>query len=75
MHRNGAAITPWPGSPACSSLFTVSGDTVTAGSGVTIDFAVAHDGVFKISRGDPFEHFSPTCGPPTAVTYSRCQGD
>jgi hypothetical protein len=77
INRNGAPVTAWPGSPACSTLFGVNSTTVTAGPNVTIDFAVAHDGAFKTppQGTDPFFHFSPVCGPLTSVTYDRCQGD
>ena len=62
MNANGAAITPWTGSPACSTIFNITNTTITAvDPAVQIIFAVAHRGVFP-------NHFAEYCGG-SPITY------
>jgi hypothetical protein len=62
MNSNGAAITPWTGSPACSAIFNITSTTITAvDPAATIVFAVAHRGNFP-------NHFAEYCGG-SPITY------
>jgi hypothetical protein len=56
VERGGAPVAPYPGPPACSSLFTITKQGATAAAGVTILFGVAHNGSFP-------NHFATLCPP------------
>jgi len=56
MNRDGSPITGYPGPPPCSELFTITSHSATAVAGVTILFAVAHNGSFP-------NHFAEICPP------------
>jgi hypothetical protein len=60
--KNGSPVPTYTGSLPCSDLFTVSGREVWAKAGVTILYAVAHNGSFP-------NHFATLCPSASGVTY------
>ncbi|MCC6750240.1 MAG: hypothetical protein IT371_21415 [Deltaproteobacteria bacterium] len=71
MSRNGTDLVPFGGSVPCSALFNVNGRYVTAGPGVNILYAVAHNGSFP-------NHFADLCPAPggtNSLTFpAECGG-
>jgi hypothetical protein len=59
---NGSPVPTYTGPLPCSAFFKVSGREVWAKAGVTIIYAVAHNGSFP-------NHFATQCPSPNGVTY------
>jgi hypothetical protein len=54
LNQNGAPVTAYSGTPDCNALFSISGNQVKVAAGVTVLFAVAHNGSFP-------NHFAELC--------------
>lgn len=72
--QDGDDMTPFAG-PTCDAILSVNGNTITAAPGVTIYFAVAHDGSYDTDPGPGGSRFRFNCPAPLAgnsITTDPC---